>query len=266
MIFCRLRHWQRRQKAENNESTGRYGRHRFYRITIAIWFMCFGGALPESSQFSWKCRQQPKNKMVSSPSSSGMPKCQHACVISCHTSVQCSVYWRTIKCCHRIKSITTANIEDAWNNTLLLLGLLPLPSQAMDFSHKSIIIMNSNKRKAIPVDVFMAIIASILAVGCLLRIVSAAAAVGRRLTPTILTIIIRIICYSSTSNKNENHHNSPYALKWNESDSIKLMCYGTSTSTIKTMRYDAVSKDLNLIVKEILIHFDSSIVLLRRFT
>lgn len=33
-----------------------------------------------------------------------------------YASVQLSVYWRTIKCCHRIKSITTADIADVWNN------------------------------------------------------------------------------------------------------------------------------------------------------
>lgn len=135
-------------------------------------------------------------------------------------------------------------------------------SQAMAFSLNSII-MNSNKRKAIPVDVFMAIIASIMAVGCVLCSIS-------RSRQTIDTNNTNnnnqnnfLFVVDSSSNKNENHRHPQYALKWNESDSIKLMCYGTSTATLNdkcTMRYDAVSKDLNLIDKKILIHFDSPYV------
>lgn len=86
-----------------------YGRQCFYRITIAFDLCAYG------SHASHKNVDSHRNINGQHRQSNTCWNFSHA-VVS-HTPMPCPGYWRTIKCCHRMKSITTVNIWDTWNNT-----------------------------------------------------------------------------------------------------------------------------------------------------
>lgn len=181
---------------------------------------------------------------------------EHA-VVS-HAAMPCPGYWHTIKCYHRMKSITTLNIWDTWNripalspslpnlccvSLRMLRTLLLRQSQTMTSAIIwSLWIRTRNgktkqKRRMKPwVDVHV----------ILLSRLSQPVAVSRPSTTTII-----IIFYLSSNNKNKI---IAICIKMGHaSDSIKLMCYGTSTKR-HSRRCSVKGFELNW-QKEILIHF-----------